>query len=82
MDAATLDHAQRLYAACAAFGVDIGAAALQFPLAHPAVITVVVGMRSVAEVQSASARLQATVPAALWQRLRDDGLLDAALPTP
>lgn len=45
-------------------------------------ITVVAGMRSVAEVQSASARLQATVPAALWQRLRDDGLLDAALPTP
>lgn len=82
VDAATLQHAQRLYAACAAFEVDIGAAALQFPLAHPAVTTVVAGMRTVAEVQSAAARLHAPIPPDLWQRLRDGGLLDADLPTP
>ncbi|MBB4594314.1 aldo/keto reductase [Xanthomonas cannabis] len=82
VDTATLQHAQRLYAACAAFGVDIGAAALQFPLAYPAVTTVVAGMRTVAEVHSAAARLQATIPPALWQRLRDGGLLDTDLPTP
>ncbi|MEA5126440.1 aldo/keto reductase [Xanthomonas floridensis] len=82
VDTPTLQHAQRLYAASAAFEVDIGAAALQFPLAHPAVTTVVAGMRSVAEVQSAATRLQAPIPAALWQRLRDGGLLDADLPTP
>ena len=82
VDTATLQHAQRLYAACAAFDVDIGAVALQFPLAHPAVTTVVAGMRTVAEVQSAAARLHAPIPPALWQRLRDDGLLTAELPTP
>ncbi|MBO9747369.1 MULTISPECIES: aldo/keto reductase [Xanthomonas] len=82
VDTATLQHAQRLYAACAAFGVDIGAAALQFPLAHPAVTTVVAGMRTVAEVRSAATRLAAPVPSALWQRLRDEGLLAAELPTP
>ncbi|MBO9852131.1 aldo/keto reductase [Xanthomonas phaseoli] len=82
VDTATLQHAQRLYAACAAFEVDIGAAALQFPLAHPAVTTVVAGMRSVAEVRSAATRLAAPVPSALWQRLRDEGLLAAELPTP
>ncbi|TQV03206.1 aldo/keto reductase, partial [Xanthomonas perforans] len=82
VDTATLQHAQRLYAACAAFGVDIGAAALQFPLAHPAVTTVVAGMRTVAEVRSAATRLAAPVPSALWQRLRNEGLLAAELPTP
>ncbi|WP_115563392.1 aldo/keto reductase [Xanthomonas arboricola] len=82
VDTATLQHAQRLYAACAAFEVDIGAAALQFPLAHPAVTTVVAGMRTLAEVQSAATRLQASIPPALWQRLRDGGLLDTDLPTP
>ncbi|OQP85144.1 oxidoreductase [Xanthomonas phaseoli pv. syngonii LMG 9055] len=82
VDTATLQHAQRLYAACAAFEVDIGAAALQFPLAHPAVTTVVAGMRSVAEVRSAATRLAAPVPSALWQRLRDEGLLATELPTP
>ncbi|KAB7763705.1 aldo/keto reductase [Xanthomonas maliensis] len=82
VDALTLQHAQRLYAACAAEGVDIGAAALQFPLAHPAVTTVVAGMRTLAEVQAAQARLQAAVPPALWQRLRTEGLLDPELPTP
>jgi D-threo-aldose 1-dehydrogenase len=82
VDAATLAHAERLFAACATHGVDIGAAALQFPLAHPAVATVVAGMRSAGEVASAVARLQAALPPALWTTLRAQGLLDAGLPTP
>ncbi|KAB7777348.1 MULTISPECIES: aldo/keto reductase [unclassified Xanthomonas] len=82
VDAATLQHAQRLFAACAAHGVDVGAAALQFPLAHPAVSAVVAGMRTPAEVASAATRLRAAIPAALWQQLRDDDLLRAPVPTP
>ncbi len=82
VDPATLHHARRLYAACAACGVDIGAAAVQFPLAHPAVATVVAGMRSADEAASAVARLHAPLPAALWQALRAEGLLDPGLPTP
>ncbi|MCW0460976.1 Pyridoxal 4-dehydrogenase [Xanthomonas sacchari] len=82
VDPATLQHAQRLFAACAAHGVDVGAAALQFPLAHPAVSAVVAGMRTSAEVASAATRLRAAIPAALWQQLRDDDLLRAPVPTP
>ncbi|MDY4285021.1 aldo/keto reductase [Xanthomonas sp. LF06-19] len=82
VDPATLQHAQRLFAACAAHGVDVGAAALQFPLAHPAVSAVVAGMRTPAEVASAATRLRAAIPTALWQQLRDDGLLRAPVPTP
>src|SRR5262249_20982891 len=58
-------RAEELYALCAKLGVDVGAAALQFPLAHVAAACVVAGMRSVNEVNSAVARLQAQIPASL-----------------
>src|SRR5690348_999013 len=45
VQAAMLERAQRIYAECAAEKVDVGAAALQFPLAHPAVASVVAGLR-------------------------------------
>src|SRR5579862_4076181 len=58
VDAATLGRARNLYAECAHEGVDVGAAALQFPLAHPAVACVVAGLRSRNEVLSAAARMR------------------------
>jgi D-threo-aldose 1-dehydrogenase len=76
VDAATLDHARALYAVCALEGVDIGAAALQLPLAHPAVVSVVAGQRSAGEVVSAVQRLRAPIPASLWNRLRLAKLLE------
>ena len=82
VDAATLARAKEIYAICAEAGVDVGAAALQFPLAHPAVAAVVAGLRSPAEVDSAASRRDAAIPATLWRRLQDAGLLarDAVLP--
>jgi D-threo-aldose 1-dehydrogenase len=82
VDAAVLSRAQRLYDACAAEQVDIGAAALQFPLAHPAVASVVAGFRSQREVQSALARMSAPVPAELWSRMRRESLLRPNAPVP
>ena len=83
VDATTLARAQEIYAICAELGVDVGAAALQFPLAHPAVATVVAGLRSVAEVDSAAARHDTAIPPTLWRRLQEAGLLarDAVLPS-
>jgi D-threo-aldose 1-dehydrogenase len=82
VDAVTLERARTLYAECAREGVDVGAAALQFPLAHPAVAGVVAGLRSRHEVMSAVTRVRAQLPAALWRRLEDSGLLpqDAYVP--
>ncbi len=77
-----LQRARDIYAMCAAEGVDVGAAALQFPLAHPAVVSVVAGMRSPAEVSSALTRARATIPASLWRSLREAGLLTVGAPTP
>lgn len=82
VDAATLLHAQRIYAACHAQNVDVGAAALQFPLAHPAVVSVVAGMRTPEEVDSAAQRLHSRVPATLWQQLQAQCLLENGVPLP
>lgn len=81
-EAGMLERARRIYALCAEAHVEVGAAALQFPLAHPAVASVIAGMRSPEEVSSALARLSAALPRSLWERLRHAGLLAPGTPTP
>jgi D-threo-aldose 1-dehydrogenase len=54
---------------CARHGVPLAAAAIQFPLQHPAVRSVVVGARSPAEVEEDARLLELTVPDALWTEL-------------
>lgn len=77
-----VERARRFYAICAETGADVGAAALQFPLAHPAVATVVCGLRSTGEAKAASIRLGTKVPAETWVALREAGLIEAGVPTP
>ena len=78
----TLKRAHEIYAICHEEGVDVGAAALQFPLAHPAVCAVVAGMRNVMEVESTIARSSQRLPARVWRRLQAAGIIDAAAPMP
>lgn len=64
------------------FGVPLAAAALQFPRAHPVILSVIPGARSIAEFD-ANRRLAAhPISRAFWQALRDEGLIvtDAPLP--
>jgi D-threo-aldose 1-dehydrogenase len=82
VDPAVLERARGIYAACGLEEVQAGAAALQFPLAHPAVACVVAGVRSADEVASALARLCAPLPARLWERLRRAGLIGTDVPVP
>lgn len=70
-----LDRARRIAAACARHGTDIGAAALQFVLAHPAVTAAVVGARSPAEMTQDAGFMTAPVPDQLWADLRHEELL-------
>jgi D-threo-aldose 1-dehydrogenase len=69
-------------AVCARHGVPLPAAALQFPLAHPAVATVIPGMRSAAEVAANLAAATVPIPESLWQDLRDQGIIDFRAPIP
>jgi D-threo-aldose 1-dehydrogenase len=77
----TVARAQRFYDVLSLTHTDVGAAALQFPLAHPAVASVVCGLRSIEEVDQAAARIQMPIPAEAWHALRDAGLLQEASPT-
>jgi D-threo-aldose 1-dehydrogenase len=63
----------RLASTCAAFGVALPAAALQFALACRAAAAVVVGARSAEELAQSVAHAQAPVPAALWGALAREG---------
>ncbi|MEY9844130.1 aryl-alcohol dehydrogenase-like predicted oxidoreductase [Streptacidiphilus sp. BW17] len=78
-----LDRALRIKAQCQEFGVPLRAAAIQFPFGHPAVASVLVGARSASEAADAAAMARHDIPADLWHRLREAGLLpwDAPLPT-
>ena len=62
-------QAQRLDAICAGHGVPLKAAALQFPLRHPAVPTVLTGCRSVREVEENVQLFETIVPEDLWKEL-------------
>src|SRR5204862_6440430 len=64
-----LERARELAGRCAAYGVPLAAAALQFPLRHPAVTGVVVGARSPEEVADNVAHAATEVPDALWAEL-------------
>ena len=66
---AVLERARELRAVCEARGIELGAAALQFAMRHPAVTTVLVGARSAAEV-ALDVRYAATpIPADLFDAL-------------
>jgi D-threo-aldose 1-dehydrogenase len=77
-----IDKARRLDAICRRHNVPLKAAAIQFPLGHPAVVSVLSGARSVAELEENIAMFQTPIPAALWDDLRAEGLLDEVAPTP
>jgi D-threo-aldose 1-dehydrogenase len=77
-----VERARRLEAACARHGIPLGAAALQFPLGHPAVASVIPGLRSPAEVRANVEWLALSIPPAFWQDLRGEGLLHPLAPTP
>ena len=81
-DPALLQKAQRLEAVCARHGVPLPAAAVQFPLGHPAVASVLVGCRSVAEVDDNLRLFRHDIPAALWEDLRDERMIPEAAPVP
>jgi D-threo-aldose 1-dehydrogenase len=69
-------------AVCAAHGVALPAAALQFPLAHPAVVSIIPGAARASEVTQNIASLERAIPAAFWADLKDRNLLDRDAPVP
>jgi len=80
--AALIEKAQKIEAVCTRHGVPLGAAAMQFPLFHPAFCAVIPGALSVAEVKQNVAHMGVKIPVELWSELKREKLLDPAAPTP
>lgn len=69
-------------AVCDAHGVPLAAAALQFPLSHERVVSVIPGMNSPHQVERAVTLMRLPLPAALWADLKQQGLIRADAPVP
>ena len=75
-------RANAIRAVCDRHAVPLIAAALQFPLAHPAVSAVLPGPRNIQEMEENSDLLSFPIPPALWTDLRNAKLLHPDAPTP
>ena len=67
---------------CDEYNVPLAAAALQFPLAHPAVVSVIPGLSSANRVESTVAQMQIKIPTNFWLALQSVGLLSPDVPVP
>ncbi len=72
----------RMEAVCRRHGVPLPAAALQFPLGHPLVASVIPGAIAPQHVTRNVAAFRHDIPADLWAELKQEGLLRADAPTP
>jgi D-threo-aldose 1-dehydrogenase len=77
-----VDKVRKIEAVCARHGVPLAAAALQFPLAHPLVASVIPGLDSPARVEQTLSLYHHAIPTALWHALRDEKLIRADAPLP
>lgn len=77
-----LERTRRIEAICAQHAVPLPAAALQLPLLHPAVSSVLAGYRSVDQVRQNVAHTQRAIPVTFWHELRAAGLLAASVALP
>jgi D-threo-aldose 1-dehydrogenase len=75
-----LRRVQRIADVCEAHGVTLPQVAMAFPLRHPVVAGIVVGMRSAAEARRNAESFRAEIPAQVWADLRGEGLLDQRAP--
>lgn len=77
-----IERVARIEAVCDEHGVTLAAAALQFPLAHPAVQCVIPGVGEPRRVRQTQQLIEQFIPSAFWNQLSFEGLLDPAAPVP
>jgi D-threo-aldose 1-dehydrogenase len=70
-----IQRVDRIERICRDHAVPLAAAALQFPLRHPATASVVTGMRTPQEVAQNLALMRIDIPDTLWDALAREGLI-------
>lgn len=76
------EDVERIREAADRYGVSTKAIALQFVLAHPVAVAVIPGASRPSRVAEDAAALREEVPAALWDELRQAGLISPSAPVP
>ena len=79
---AVIEKVRKIEAVCDRHAVPLAAAALQFPLAHGIVASVIPGLDSATRVEQTIALFRHEIPASLWQDLRTENLIRAHAPIP
>ena len=79
---AAIERARQLATVCARHDVWLKTAAIQFSLAHPSVAALVAGVRTVEHLEDYPTLMRRTIPVALWDDLRHEGLIASEAPTP
>ena len=77
-----MSKVKRIEMVCARYNVPLAAAAIQFPLAHPAVASIIPGAVKPSEVKQNISMMGIDIPPSLWQELKQEGLLHQEAPTP
>jgi D-threo-aldose 1-dehydrogenase len=77
-----MERVARIETVCAQYRIPLRAAALQFPLAHPAVKSLILGMQSISEYEDALSNLTVDIPVEFWNDLRSYGLIGQEAPLP
>lgn len=68
-----LDRVRAMEAVCQRHGISLAAAALQFPLAHPAVASVLIGAGTLRSLEAGIAGIETEIPPAFWDELENAG---------
>ncbi len=82
VDDATRKRVERIAEVCRRFALPMAAAAIQFPLAHPAVTGVLTGPSTGDQVRQNLGWLETSIPDELWTDLKANGLLEPDVPVP
>ncbi len=77
-----IDRIRQIELICDSYQIPLAAAALQFPLAHPSVVNVTVGMGKPQRVKQTLELFTYSIPAEFWQALKDGELLHPSAPVP
>ena len=77
-----IERVSRIHAICQSHGIAMISAALQFPLFHPSVVSVIPGGQSATEVKQNREILDVKIPDDLWHELKREGLIRNDAPTP
>jgi D-threo-aldose 1-dehydrogenase len=77
-----IERVRRIESICDRYDVALAAAALQFPLAHPQVASVIPGVGHASRIAQTLELYHSIIPEEFWVELKKNGLIRSDAPTP